>query len=66
MMEQAKPAARKLDTVKDAQRLMSKDDITIIGFFATDESKQFENFGDAGSFRLRSDPLNFSFVFQPK
>uniref|UniRef100_A0A914WED8 Protein disulfide-isomerase n=1 Tax=Plectus sambesii TaxID=2011161 RepID=A0A914WED8_9BILA len=47
MMEQSKPAARKLDSVKDAQRMMSKDDVTIIGFFATDDSKLFENFADA-------------------
>lgn len=48
MLEQAKPAARKLESVKEAQRIMSKDDVTIIGFFATVDSKLFENFADSG------------------
>uniref|UniRef100_A0AC34Q5G3 Protein disulfide-isomerase n=2 Tax=Panagrolaimus sp. JU765 TaxID=591449 RepID=A0AC34Q5G3_9BILA len=47
MLEQSKPAARPIKTVKEAQRLMLKDDVTIIGFFATEESRTFESFKDA-------------------
>jgi protein disulfide-isomerase A4 len=47
MLQQAKPAAKPLKTVKAAQRLFSKDDVTIIGFFATEESKSYEAFTEA-------------------
>ena len=47
MLEQSRPAAKPLKTVKEAQRLMLKDDVTIIGFFATEESRTFESFKDA-------------------
>ncbi len=49
MIELAQPAAKKLDTIKAAQRFFVRDDITIIGFFATEQSKLFENFADAGN-----------------
>uniref|UniRef100_A0A914Y5W4 Protein disulfide-isomerase n=1 Tax=Panagrolaimus superbus TaxID=310955 RepID=A0A914Y5W4_9BILA len=47
MLQQAKPAAKPLKTVKAAQRLFSKDGVTIIGFFATEESKSYEAFTEA-------------------
>ncbi|KAE9555366.1 hypothetical protein FO519_001448 [Halicephalobus sp. NKZ332] len=47
MLDQSKPAAKPVKTVKEAQRLMLKDDVTIIGFFATEESRTFESFKDA-------------------
>jgi protein disulfide-isomerase A4 len=47
MLDQAKPAAKELKSVKEAQRLFSKDDVTIIGFFATTDSASFQAFSDA-------------------
>ncbi|KAH7731879.1 protein disulfide-isomerase A4 [Aphelenchoides avenae] len=47
MLEQAKPAVKELKTVKEAQRIFLKDDVTIIGFFATTDSSSFQAFSDA-------------------
>uniref|UniRef100_A0A1I7T947 Protein disulfide-isomerase A4 n=1 Tax=Caenorhabditis tropicalis TaxID=1561998 RepID=A0A1I7T947_9PELO len=47
MTEQSKPAATKLAKLKDIERFMSKDDVTIIGFFATEDSSAFEAFSDS-------------------
>ncbi|CAD5214912.1 unnamed protein product [Bursaphelenchus okinawaensis] len=47
MLDQSTPAAKELRTVSEAKKLFSKDDITIIGFFASTESSQFEAFNDA-------------------
>uniref|UniRef100_A0A7E5A0H4 Protein disulfide-isomerase n=1 Tax=Panagrellus redivivus TaxID=6233 RepID=A0A7E5A0H4_PANRE len=47
LLEQSKPAARPLKTVKEAKRIFHKDDVTIIGFFATEDSKSFEAFSEA-------------------
>jgi len=47
MLEQARPAAKHLKTIKEAQRIFLKDDVTIIGFFATEDSRSFEAFKEA-------------------
>ncbi|CAB3403430.1 unnamed protein product [Caenorhabditis bovis] len=47
MLEQSKPAAKKLEKLRDVERFMSKDDVTIVGFFATEDSSAFEAFADA-------------------
>jgi mRNA-degrading endonuclease HigB of HigAB toxin-antitoxin module len=47
MLEQSKPAAQELRTPSEARKLMSEYDITIIGFFASTESIQFQAFSDA-------------------
>lgn len=49
MIEQSAPAAKKLSSVKEVHRYMQKQDITIVGFFTSDDSKLFEAFSDAGS-----------------
>ncbi|VDM39184.1 unnamed protein product [Toxocara canis] len=46
MIEQAKPAAKKVSSVKEAQRLFKKDDVTILGFFSDERSKLFDAFSD--------------------
>ncbi|CAD6187962.1 unnamed protein product [Caenorhabditis auriculariae] len=47
MLEQSKPAARKLESAKDVERFMDKTDVTIIGFFASDDSTAFEAYSDS-------------------
>uniref|UniRef100_F1L1D5 Protein disulfide-isomerase n=1 Tax=Ascaris suum TaxID=6253 RepID=F1L1D5_ASCSU len=46
MLEQAKPAAKKLNTVKETQRFFKKDDVTILGFFSDEHSKLFDALTD--------------------
>lgn len=48
MLEQAKPAAKKLNTVKETQRFFKKDDVTILGFFSDEHSKLFDALTDTG------------------
>jgi hypothetical protein len=48
MTEQMSPAAKKLKTVKEAERIFSREDITILAFFATEDSPFFDAFTDAG------------------
>ncbi|KAJ1347772.1 hypothetical protein KIN20_002925 [Parelaphostrongylus tenuis] len=38
MIEQSKPAAKKLSNVGSIERFMERDDVTIVGFFTTDSS----------------------------
>ncbi|CAD5221012.1 unnamed protein product [Bursaphelenchus xylophilus] len=47
MLDQSQPAAKELRIVSEAKKFFSKDDVTIIGFFASTESPQFEAFQDA-------------------
>uniref|UniRef100_A0A0K0D2H9 Calsequestrin n=1 Tax=Angiostrongylus cantonensis TaxID=6313 RepID=A0A0K0D2H9_ANGCA len=46
MIDQSKPAAKKLSNVGSIERFMEKDDVTIIGFFTTD-SVSLEAYSDA-------------------
>ena len=49
MREQAKPAARPLDSLKSAKRACThSDDIAVLGFFASEDDRAFENFVAAG------------------
>jgi hypothetical protein len=47
MLEQSKPAAQELRTVAEARKFINDIDVTIIGFFASTDSSQFEAFADA-------------------
>lgn len=47
MLEQSKPAAQELRTVTEARKFINEYDVTIIGFFASTDSTQFEAFSDA-------------------
>uniref|UniRef100_A0A0N5AJ78 Protein disulfide-isomerase n=1 Tax=Syphacia muris TaxID=451379 RepID=A0A0N5AJ78_9BILA len=64
MIEQSKPAAHKLQTIKEAQRYMQKQDITIIGFFASDESKLFEAFNDAAE--MTREEFKLGYTLEPE
>ncbi|KAK6740996.1 hypothetical protein RB195_009070 [Necator americanus] len=65
MTEQALPAAKKLDGVFEVERFMVKDDVTIIGFFATESSSAFEAFSDAAEM-LREEFKSMGYVSDPK
>ncbi|VDN81419.1 unnamed protein product [Brugia pahangi] len=47
MLEQAEPALRKINSVKEAQHFMRKDDITVIGFFSDGKAKLLESLSEA-------------------
>uniref|UniRef100_A0A1I8EAK4 protein disulfide-isomerase n=1 Tax=Wuchereria bancrofti TaxID=6293 RepID=A0A1I8EAK4_WUCBA len=47
MLEQAKPALRKINSVKEAQHFMRKDDITVIGFFSDEKAKLLDSLSEA-------------------
>lgn len=47
MLEQSKSAAQEVRTVSEARKFMLEDDVTIIGFFASLDSVQFQAFSDA-------------------
>ncbi|GMT19573.1 hypothetical protein PFISCL1PPCAC_10870 [Pristionchus fissidentatus] len=47
MLDQAAPAAKKLTAVKDVDRWMDKNEVTIVGFFATEDGPSFEAYSDA-------------------
>jgi hypothetical protein len=44
MLDQSKPAAKTLNSVKEAQKFMVFDDVTIIGFFNHPEGALFDAF----------------------
>ncbi|VDK55701.1 unnamed protein product [Anisakis simplex] len=46
MIEQSKPAAKKLDTIKEAQRIFLRTDVTIVAFLSGERSKLFDAFSD--------------------
>uniref|UniRef100_A0A0N5A4U9 Protein disulfide-isomerase n=1 Tax=Parastrongyloides trichosuri TaxID=131310 RepID=A0A0N5A4U9_PARTI len=46
MRKQAKPAAKKLETILEAKRVLSKTDVGIIGFFANENGNQYDSFID--------------------
>lgn len=48
MIEQAKPAARNLNTIKEVQRFMQKADVTVIGFFRDENSNLIDPLKEAG------------------
>uniref|UniRef100_A0A915PKR5 Protein disulfide-isomerase n=1 Tax=Setaria digitata TaxID=48799 RepID=A0A915PKR5_9BILA len=54
MLQQAEPALKKITTLKEAQRFMRKDDITIIGFFSDEKAKLLDSLRDAAEM-LRDD-----------
>ncbi|KAF8358966.1 hypothetical protein PRIPAC_93961 [Pristionchus pacificus] len=47
MVDQAAPAAKKLNGLKEVERWMDKNDVTIVGFFATEDGSSFEAYSDA-------------------
>ncbi|GMS89584.1 hypothetical protein PENTCL1PPCAC_11759 [Pristionchus entomophagus] len=47
MVDQSAPAAKKLNGLKEVDRWMDKNDVTIIGFFATEDGPSFEAYADA-------------------
>ncbi|GMR42615.1 hypothetical protein PMAYCL1PPCAC_12810 [Pristionchus mayeri] len=47
MLDQASPAAKKLQGLKEVERWMDKKDVTIVGFFATEDGPSFEAYSDA-------------------
>uniref|UniRef100_A0A914H4U7 Protein disulfide-isomerase n=1 Tax=Globodera rostochiensis TaxID=31243 RepID=A0A914H4U7_GLORO len=56
MLNQAKPAANRLNSVKEAHKFMSSSDVTIIGFFPSESGALYEAFVDAAE-RTRDDFL---------
>lgn len=62
MTEQARPAAQAVDSLKTAKRMCSHaNDVTVIGFFATDEDSAYENFVAAGE-ELREEYKNYVYT----
>lgn len=54
MLEQAKPAAKFLGSVKEVQTFMASADVSIVGFFASENGALYEAFVDAAE-RTRGD-----------
>ena len=54
MLDQAKPAAIELKSVKEAKRFMVYDDVTIIGFFEYPDGQLYEAFVEAAE-KTRND-----------
>ncbi|KAI6176636.1 Protein disulfide-isomerase A4 [Aphelenchoides bicaudatus] len=67
MLEQSKSAAQELRTPSEARKFINEADVTILGFFASTDSPQFEAFADAAevtrpefrSVGFTSDPASF-------
>ncbi|PAV82219.1 hypothetical protein WR25_21804 [Diploscapter pachys] len=47
MLEQSRPAAKKMSNLAEIEKFMSKDDVTIMGFFASEDSTTFEAYSDS-------------------
>ena len=47
MLEQSRPAAKKMSNLAEIEKFMSKDDVTIVGFFASEDSTTFEAYSDS-------------------
>ncbi|VDO24938.1 unnamed protein product [Onchocerca flexuosa] len=54
MLEQSEPALRKITSVKEAQRFMRKDDVTVIGFFSNEKAELLDSLNDAAEM-MRND-----------
>ncbi|KAL4003030.1 protein disulfide isomerase family protein [Acanthocheilonema viteae] len=54
MFEQAEPALKKITSVKEAQRFMRKDDVTVVGFFCDKKAELLDSLSDAAEM-LRND-----------
>ncbi|KAK0417508.1 hypothetical protein QR680_013052 [Steinernema hermaphroditum] len=65
ILEQAKPSAQELNSVKQVQRLQSRDDIAVVGFFASEESPLFEAFSDAAEMTREEFP-SVGYTFDPE
>uniref|UniRef100_A0A1I7XQ09 protein disulfide-isomerase n=1 Tax=Heterorhabditis bacteriophora TaxID=37862 RepID=A0A1I7XQ09_HETBA len=59
-----KSAAKKLSGIKEIDRFMDKTDVTIIGFFATEDSTAFEAFKDSAEM-LREEFNSMGFTLDP-
>ncbi|KAL3107802.1 hypothetical protein niasHT_017034 [Heterodera trifolii] len=54
MLDQAKPAVNRLNSVKDVLKFMSPSDVTVVGFFSSESGAFYEAFADAAE-RTRGD-----------
>ncbi|VDN04299.1 unnamed protein product [Thelazia callipaeda] len=60
MTQEAEPALKKVATVKEAQRFMLKNDVTIIGFFADESEIILDALSDAGKPEITRNDLNIA------
>ncbi|CEF66669.1 Protein disulfide-isomerase A4 [Strongyloides ratti] len=64
MLKQAEPAAKKLNSVMEAKRIMKKTDVTIIGFFANEDGPQYNAFFEASE-KVREELPGMGFTTDP-
>lgn len=50
MIEQAEPALKTLNSIKEVRRFMRRDDVTVVGFFSDENAKLLDSLSDAGMF----------------
>ncbi|KAK6049103.1 protein disulfide-isomerase domain protein [Cooperia oncophora] len=65
MKDLAKPAAKKLENASAIDRFMEKEDVTIVAFFASEDSTTFEAFSEAAEM-LREDFKSMGYTTDSK